>query len=93
MFFILSKHLLQLHKKAGVGHIRLKQAPEEIRTHLGQALGGNHIHPEQQELHMQEQEQEHMMGLGLEHMMGLGQGHKREMEQGQVQNRTGQGQK
>ena len=42
---------------------------------------------------MQEQEQEHMMGLGLEHMMGLGQGHKREMEQGQVQNRTGQGQK
>jgi len=87
--------LLQLHKKAGVGHIRLKQAPEEIRTHLGQALGGNHIHPEQQGLHRQEQEQEqeHMMGLGLEHMMGLGQGHKREMEQGQVQNRTGQGQK
>lgn len=85
--------LLQLHKKAGVGHIRLKQAPEEIRTHLGQALGGNHIHPEQQGLHRQEQEleQEHMMGLGLEHMMGLGQGHKRELEQGL--NRTGQGQK
>ena len=86
-----------------MGHIRLKQAPEEIRTHLGQALGGNHIHPEQQGLHRQEQELEqehmmglgleHMMGLGLEHMMGLGQGHKREMEQGQVQNRTGQGQK
>ena len=78
-----------------MGHIRLKQAPEEIRTHLEQALGGNHIHPEQQELHRQEQEleQEHMMGLGLGHMMGLVQGHKREMEQGQVLNRTGQGQK
>ena len=73
----------------------MKQAPEEIRTHLGQALGGNHIHPEQQGLHRQEQE------LEQEHMMGLEQGHKREMEQehtmekGQVlvQNRTGQGQK
>ena len=92
-----------------MGHIRLKQAPEEIRTHLGQALGGNHIHPEQQGLHRQEQEleQEHMMGLGLEHMMGLGLehmmrlglGHMMGLGQGhkreleQGLNRTGQGQR
>ena len=40
-----------------MGHIRWKQAPEEIRTHLGQELGGSRIHPEQQGLHRQEQEQ------------------------------------
>ena len=75
-----------------MGHIRLKQVLEEIRTHLGQELGGNHIHPEQQGLRRQERE------LGQGHMTVLGQGHKRElgqesrMEQGLVlvQNRTGQ---
>ena len=82
-----------------MGHIRWKQAPEEIRTHLGQELGGSRIHPEQQGLHRQEQEQV----LAQVHMtvLGQGQGHMRElgqesrMEQGQVlvQNRTGQGQK
>ena len=94
---LFSKHLLQLHKRAGVGHIRWKQAPEEIRTHLGQELGGSHIHPEQQGLHRQEQ----VLAQGHMTVLGQGQGHKRElgqesrMEQGQVlvQNRTGQGQK
>ena len=75
-----------------MGHIRLKRAPEEIRTHLELALGGNHIHPEQQGLHRKEQE------LEQGHMTGMAQGHKREleqehmMEQVQVQNRTEQGQ-
>ena len=54
--------------------------PEETRTHLGQGLGGNHIHPGKQEQHRQEQEQELEQGR----MMGL--------VQVLAQNRMGQGQ-
>ena len=90
MFFIVFKNLLQLHKKAEVGHIRLKRELEEIRTHLEQGLGGNHIHLEQQG---QEPEQGHMMGMGQGHKMELGQESTMEQVQVLVQNRTGQGQK
>ena len=64
-----------------MGHIRLKRELEEIRTRLGQGLGGNHIHPEQG----QELEQGHMMELGQESTM--------EQVQVLVRNRTGQEQK
>ena len=81
-----SKDLLQLHKKAGVGHIRLKRVLEEIRTRLGQGLGGNHIHPEQG----QELEQGHMMGQEQGRKMELGQESTMEQAQVLVQNKTGQ---